>query len=351
MKKNTTNVIEINGKLYDARTGKSVDGSGSTKKISGASIDGISHGKSQKTNPQTQKKEMPPQKKVEETPEAKQPTRKEHAKAPHLKHRAQRSKTLHRGALKAPKLQPEKGATPASVKTREAGDSRLERALKISKSAALSRFPISDFRKPEAEKPASKEASNIVMEKTPIIPAKKPVATEATPKPKKVSAKQRRSPKRFKKHFTLTGYIITGITILVLAGYIAYLNVPSLSMQVASKRAGFDASLPSYTPTSYKIDGPVSYSPGIVTINFKSGSENKSFSLMQQPSNWDSLALKESYISSETDQPAVTQQYNGLTLYLFEGKVAWVNAGKLFEIDTEGSQLGLEEIQKLATSL
>ena len=122
-------------------------------------------------------------------------------------------------------------------------------------------------------------------------------------------------------------------------------------MKVAATRAGFDANLPSYTPTGYKIDGPVQYSPGIVTISFKSGSENKNFNLTQQPSNWDSLALKESYISSETDQPAVTQQYNGLTLYLFEGKVAWVNAGKLFEIDTKGSQLGLEEIQKLATSL
>lgn len=345
VKKNTTNVIEINGKLYDARTGKPVDGSkGTIKKAKGASIDGISRSTAKKATNKEQEK-VTPVKKVE----APKPSKKEHAKAPHLKHRAQRSKTLHRGSLKAPKLTSEK--TPASVSKREASDSRLERALRVSKSAALSRFPMSDFRKPEAEKPASKQASNIVLEKTPIIPAKKPVA-ETVAQPKKTKTeKKKRGPKKYKKHFTITGYIITAITVLILAGYIAYLNVPAISMRVAATRAGFDASLPSYTPTGYKIDGPVQYSPGIVTISFKSGSENKSFDVTQQPSNWDSLALKESYISTETDQPAVTQQYNGLTLYLFEGKVAWVNAGKLFEIDTKGSQLGLEEIQQLATSL
>lgn len=324
-----------------------------SKKVSAAkksSIDGISHysRKSSKSNQNTSVDSKKTSVKEEAKP-VKEKGKKEHSKAPHLKHRAQRSKTLHRSSLKSPKLKADTPA-PASVKPKESSDTRLERALKVSRSAALSRFPISDFRRSDSPKKGSEQPSNVVVEKTPLIPAIKPaVAAQTEPTPQKTS-KPQKTPK-LRRHLSLTGYIISGLTLLALIGYVVYLNVPAFSIKVASSRAGFSANVPEYTPTGYKIDGPVQYSPGVVTIHFKAGDDDKDFSLVQQPSNWDSLALKESYVATKTDQPAVTQQYNGLTLYLFEGKVAWVNAGKLFEIDTKDSQLGLDEIQKLATSL
>ena len=87
----------------------------------------------------------------------------------------------------------------------------------------------------------------------------------------------------------------------LLIGFYALQNIPNLSMQVASTRAGFDAHMPAYTPAGFSFKGPIQYEPGRVTISFKANADNRSYSLTQQSSNWNSDALVANFIETISD--------------------------------------------------
>lgn len=356
MGRKTTNVIEINGKLYDAHSGKLVDKkSDKATRHSEPSKKSPIKKKPTKGSPRTidgfaiskNKPASKPKKTATKKPEIKSKPHnsKTHSKAPNLKSRAQKSKTLNRRAVSAPLIEVDKTSMPNLVQTKEEISKRLERAMKVSKSSIISRFPHSETSKETTHtaKKAEKEEpkAELVHEK---ITKEKPAKIE---KPAKAKKTKKRS---IKKHVSYAGYAVSAATVLVVAAYVTYLNVPSVSMKVAASQAGFDATLPEYKPSGYAILGPVKYSPGFVTIDFKSKSDGNQFSLNQQPTNWDSLALKDD-VSTKSELEPLTQQYNGITVYLYEGKAAWVNAGKLYTLDTKGSQLGVDQMLKLAASM
>jgi hypothetical protein len=122
-------------------------------------------------------------------------------------------------------------------------------------------------------------------------------------------------------------------------------------MKVAANRAGFAATMPSYQPSGYSLSGPIAYSPGQVTVNFASNSDDRKFSLRQQPTTWDSDALLENYVTKQSDN-YLTYQDQGLSIYIFDGtSAAWVNGQKMYIIDGSSSQLDTDQILKLATSI
>jgi hypothetical protein len=73
---------------------------------------------------------------------------------------------------------------------------------------------------------------------------------------------------RKRRRFTPATILSFGLAVAVLAGYLTYANLPSISVRIAASKAGVDAKAP-FMPNGYSINGPVAYSPGIVTINYR----------------------------------------------------------------------------------
>lgn len=359
------NVIEINGKIYDARSGKLVkEPSQKTPAKSAAPkeavkklpikkpaspqkfIDGV-----QRIKNQPAKATAPVKKSSNTSKAAPRAASKTRQKAANFTQKVQRSTTLHRKGLLSPHIEVESKPSSAALEPHKDIAKRLEHALKIQKSSIVSRFSTS---RPQAVSPSEKKEPESVDSKKPTH-QKTPSATsekaESTPKkplhnPAKSQHKKRRS---YRKHVSIAGYASTALAVVVLAAYITYLNVPSLSMKVAAARAGFPATMPHYQPSGYSFNGPIHYERGRVTIDFRSNSDSRAFSISQQPTNWDSETLKQSVEKEDKNQ--FTWQNGGLTFYFTNGQARWVNAGKLYTLDTKGSQLEVSQITQLAASM
>lgn len=264
----------------------------------------------------------------------------------------QKSHTLYRKALKKPI------AEPITAKTHAVAKAPVERSPLITKFGAQQQT--------EAQsKPVAKE------QETPIAPAQvhptvAKVIQKQAPQPqvsgtelKEKLIKERLAeakpakpaPKKawFKSKPRLATVLTTTLALLVLGGYLTYMNLPVISMKVAATRAGVAATLPSYHPDGYSLNGPITYSPGEVDIAYKSNTNDENFKISQKQSNWDSQGLLDNYVSAQT-QNYLTYQEHGVTVYTFGNKAAWVNGGLLYTLDGSAS-LSSDQVLRLATSM
>lgn len=141
------------------------------------------------------------------------------------------------------------------------------------------------------------------------------------------------------------------LAVFIMGGYIWINNYNNLSIRTANQRAGIVASLPSYTPSNYKLNGPISYGTGFVSFNLKNTKESdKSIAVIQRKSDWNSASLLELYVSPKTkDYVAVESQ--GLKIYLYgDGQATWVNRGLQYVVQAN-SGLNRDQIVKMAESL
>lgn len=136
---------------------------------------------------------------------------------------------------------------------------------------------------------------------------------------------------------------------IMLGGYLTYINMPNLSVRVASARAGVDAQFPEYQPDGYNFAGPVAYAPGEVTLKFDSNGGSQGYEIKQRASNWDSQAVLDNYISRESSS-YLTYSEQGLTVYTYGNKAAWVNGGVLYTIKGDAS-LSSDQILRIAGSM
>ena len=119
---------------------------------------------------------------------------------------------------------------------------------------------------------------------------------------------------------------------------------------LAATRAGLNASIPTYQPSGFSMAGPIEYEPGVVTLNFKSNSDERSFAVTQKNSSWNSETLLENFVFA-TKQPYQTFQANGRTIYIYEGnKATWVDGGVWFNIDGKAN-LNSDQLLRIADSL
>ncbi len=144
--------------------------------------------------------------------------------------------------------------------------------------------------------------------------------------------------------------IATGsAAIALLVGFFAIQNVQSMNIRIASRNAGITAKLPE--PVSgYSQNGPIKYSPGNVTISFKSSSDSRDYITTQRTSNWNSEALRENFVALK-NQPYRTEISRGRTIYLFgQGNATWVDGGIWYSI--EGNEnISSEQLLAVASSL
>lgn len=153
--------------------------------------------------------------------------------------------------------------------------------------------------------------------------------------------------KRFPRIFSVAS---ASLAVLILGGYVTYLNMPTISVRVAAAQAGINASYPDYKPDGYRLSGPVAYSEGEVSMRFAATAGPQYYTVKQSKSSWDSSAVLENRVKPKTDGQYVTYNENGLTIYTYDGNAAWVNGGILYTIEGDAS-LSSEQIRHIATSL
>ena len=143
--------------------------------------------------------------------------------------------------------------------------------------------------------------------------------------------------------------ITTFTMVLVIAGVFASQNMGNVKMYLAASKAGFSASLPNYQPDGYRLN-KVNSGAGIVAANFLSNSDKRSYTLTQKPSQWDSQALREIFVSKNS-KDFYTVDKNGQTIYIYGNHQAtWVNGGVWYQLAGNGS-LSDRQLVDLATSL
>lgn len=153
---------------------------------------------------------------------------------------------------------------------------------------------------------------------------------------------KRRSPR-------LLSFASAALSLLLLAGYLTYINLPNLSVRVAANQAGINANYPGYRPDGYRLAG-VNYDTGSVSLKFAANAGPQNFTLTQQQTSWDSTAVRENYVKTNWGDDVVPYSERGLTIYAHQGNAAWVNGGILYTI-TGDAPLSASQVRSIATSL
>lgn len=381
MKQQRQNLIVINGKTYDARSGMVVKNSNRPplKKV----FSDIAPAGPQKSLPSASLVQRQHEHKhVTKVPA---PVQRTATPRPHVAaakvHRApQKTHTLLRSGLKRPQLdiaprKAEAQATPQPKTFAPSAMTRQERAVATPKHATVSRFKAPDIApaqptpKPEAKTEsaaslslAQLQSQHPAMKQQAVQPQRSKTGTELkealikermeeapASRQDKYQAQQHKVNNFFSKQPRLLTAVAGALSVLLLIGYVTYLNLPGISMRVAANRAGFSATMPGYKPSGYALNSPVSSSPGQVSLNFTSNTNADKFSLIQKESNWDSQALLDNYVTKQTGN-YLTYQEKGLTIYMYDGKASWVNGGVWYNINGS-ADLSSDQILKLATSM
>jgi len=148
----------------------------------------------------------------------------------------------------------------------------------------------------------------------------------------------------------MVGVLSAVFALVLLGGYFTYLNMPSLSVRVAAAQAGIDASYPNYRPDGYALSGPVTYTDGRVSMNFKANTGSQNFTISQSKSGWDSDAVLDHYVAPRAGSSYIPYNERGLTIYTYDNNAAWVNGGILYTVEGN-APLSSEQIRRIATSL
>lgn len=353
-------IVEINGKKYDAISGQLVADDSAPKPLTsteptkptqtvpvnnGRSLGGMTAPAA--ANPASQNTIKP-----------------QAAHSKDIHGRARKGHSLHRTAALASRPSPveshdknhDEQPQPARRQLSQNVDSaRLHRSSKHIKSTAIAKFSSA----PAETAPVQPEALTIPQGQPITSPAISPkdeliakqLAATAASQPAPIAKKSLKDRVADKlKQGRNSSVIAASLAALLLIGYVTYLNIPRMALRVASGRAGFAAELPGYAPSGFRFSGPVAYSPGELTLQYSSNTDNRYYQVKERETPWDSQTLLDNYVAQETELYS-TYQERGLTIYVFDGSTAtWVNGGIWYTIDG-ASQLTSEQLLKIAASL
>jgi len=144
--------------------------------------------------------------------------------------------------------------------------------------------------------------------------------------------------------------LVSGIAVLVLiTGFVAYQSLAGLSLNMASRQAGFSAALPKYTPGGFKLEGPVQYGQGRVVLSFQSNTDDRSYKIEQKPSLLTDSELKDQ-VAESTNGKYQSVKSDGQEIFISGGTATWSKDGVLYSLKGE-SGLSSTQIASIATSL
>lgn len=237
---------------------------------------------------------------------------------------------------------------------------RLHRAKKIGKSARVGKFQdhVSSRITPKFA-PITVAPAPATHNQIPQVSAKKPVhhstSKQALFEHALANAKSHEQPapvkhrKTHSKHRRLLHSVASLTAVLVIGASIMYLNKGSVELQLASVRAGFQASMPNYAPAGFERAGTET-SDGKVAIKFTSPLDKQNFTISQQASSWDSQTLFDSVVASNTNSYQ-TVLSGGRTIFLYgNDQAAWVDGGILYKLQGN-ADLTKDQISSIASSM
>ncbi len=376
-----TNVIELNGKHYNARTGELVKAAVTAAKTPpakvesrGMSVDGFirpkgtTHAK-QVHAPKAHPAARPSTAQVVATKPIAAPGRHSAQKLNH--HAPKRSQTLMRSAVQKPapglkrhtKTVPHSDAVIKQPKFQitkklahpTVDPSRKQRAAIVARSPHVRRYAPDGARiAPQATVATATTPSHQTVAS--VAPAtasgsgsldifERALKHANSHMERAVAPKKARRRNLFNKRALGVG--LASLAVVLLAGVFAYHNQANLTVRYAASKAGFSAKLPAYKPAGYTV-GNVTYSPGRVQVQY-TGNSGGSFSLLQKESAWDSATLLSSYVESRSSSYD-TIASAGRTIFSFGNTATWVNGGVWYVI-TADQNLDTQQLVNLATSM
>lgn len=349
----TTQTITINGKLYDASTGKLLN-----KKPSVKTISDISPHKGSNTQ---QKNHTPTKRSPVST--LNKTARKT---APTTVRALQHSQTLRRDGLKKPSLkkpspisQHRRTIAPKKPHVIHSTSAKVHKFAKASVRKSNKILPETDLKlKAEAEAIGNAHAHHLAnhskLDKQKI--SSRAIKEKLLEQQLHHAKSHEAAPHRVKnihhisRRWRITTVSISSFVLVVLAAYLTYANIPNLSIKIASANAGISASLPNYQPKGFHLNGPISYSQGQVDVNYRQTGGKEKYTLIQRLSSWDPQALLDNLVMKESKDDYQIHSANGLTIYTYSDKAAWVNGGILHIIN--GSMpLSSDQVIHIANSI
>lgn len=345
--------IVIDGHRYDAATGTPVSGARSTH-VPRRAMDIMPARRPARTQIDPTK-EVKPVQPVQVQKTALPDKQRLHTPAVSIHSKPQRSQTLHRSPLKKPE-------------TKHAGETKRQRAI-VAKSPHISKFA-----------PQPRVERKKVVQQEQVTPATThPKVAKAVQKQHQASAKHaaissraikeqlikeqldnadtkrqykdHKAPKQRSKKGRFISLASAALALIVLGGYLTYLNMPGLSIRVAAVQAGIDANLPEYHPSGYRFNGPITFTNGEVALDYQANGGPHSYNVTQKSSDWDSQAVLDNYVLDQSDGNYNIHSTQGLTVYTFGTKAVWVNRGILHEVDYSNAPLSYDQIERIAASM
>lgn len=276
-----------------------------------------------------------------------------HKPASVLHSKPQRSITLHRKSTKKPvpqKTTIHQRQQPVRIDSiKQHADIRRFTPHQVTKTPHKV-MDVSPVTHPHVAKAHALSAAKAEQPLTRQMISARDIKTEAVKKAvnetrKKPPLKQRLQPRQ-----RTMAVLSATFALVLLGGYFTYLNMPSLSVRVAAAQAGIDANYPDYRPDGYALSGPVTYSDGKVSMNFKANGGDQNFVISQSKSGWNSEAVLDNYVTPKAGSSYVPYTERGLTIYTYDDNAAWVNGGILYTLEGD-APLSSEQIRRIATSL
>lgn len=335
MQMSKAGTISINGQEYDA--------------VSGLPVSGRS---SEETSAPTEHEATPEPVKAERE--------RQHKPAVGLHHQTQRSVTLNRKFTK----RPAHGRT--AITTHRAKQPTV--ATPVEQSPHVRKFAqhpvgvskimdIGPSTHPHVAKAhaqsalkARRQAAVNAKTHTPAATIKQQAITQAVANTAAPSLTKQHKRSFWQQRQRVTGVVAATFALVLLGGYFTYLNMPSLSVRVAAAQAGINAAYPDYRPDGYALSGPVTYTDGKVSMDFKANGSDAKFSVNQSKSSWNSDAVLDNYVTPRAGSSYMPYTERGLTIYTYDNNAAWVNGGILYTIEGD-APLSSEQIRRIATSL
>jgi hypothetical protein len=387
-----TNIIELNGKRYDASDGTLL-GDGVAAKLQHAELRRGHRGRSMDIMPkhraeaQNKIAEHAVHKKTEAAPASVQPlihvkadivAPKHHAKRQTkvvAAHQPQKSQILMRTAVKKPAVKmkesiktqapTEMAAAPIATIVPKASAYRLEprraaRALSVARSQNIRRFaPTAAHNVGVAtaqQQPMVRTAARPNVARPGTHPARQTANPTAKPTEHHdifeaaiahASSHLEPAPKVSRRRNRWLHVTVVALVFLSIGATVTWANKANIEMHFASIHAGFHIVLPTYTPDGYTLVGNVTTDNGKATLTYHSG--DASFAVTEQASSWDSATLANSTVALQ-NSPQIMQTA-GRDVYLYgNGNAMWVDGGVLYNLMANGS-LSNTEIANLAATL
>lgn len=373
-------ILILNGRRYDALTGEMVDDDGQHHAVQ--PIMDVVGQRAENPAPQTPTPDPVPQ---PVAPLASHKVMDISRTAGHTKRRQpQRATTLVRTAVRKPKPgiknsakvnAPASGVSAAPITTTitpkwpvsQVNPQRQSRSQSINKSQAISKFApgavVSSAPVPaqttQAAAPAravdaiehQSQHSRDLFERA-IAAADSHTQPAYNPKQlKRQARKQARSAVKATRpvRHHLATVVAASVAVLVIGTTIGLQHKTDITMRFANAKAGFNASIPAYQPTGYKVAN-MEYSAGNVGLNFQNDTADRAYELSQQTTTWNSEELLNNFVTMNYKSYQALQSGDQIIYVYGKNDASWIKNGIWYQLTSNGS-LSTSEVLNIATSV